>query len=158
MSGKTGALQTRGRRHSVATSLVRIYRLARITREAQTLAALNHPNIAQIYGLEETDSGRAPVMELVEGEDPADRRGLSSFSLRSPLRIARAEADRDYWRVGAGSSCRLRTARVSPLESQEGSAEPFLIPHLVPKHVRQRREVNGYFFNTTTFSMRSLAS
>src|ERR1700680_2149933 len=51
-------------------------RLARFTREAQTLAALNHPNIAQIHGLEEspsTGSGqagttRALVMELVEGE------------------------------------------------------------------------------------------
>ncbi len=39
-------------------------RLARFTREAQVLAALNHPNIASIYGVEE----RALVMELVEGE------------------------------------------------------------------------------------------
>ena len=48
-------------------------RLARFGREAQTLAALNHPNIAQIHGLEESQgpgSGvRALVMELVEGED-----------------------------------------------------------------------------------------
>src|SRR5262245_8507080 len=51
-------------------------RLARFTREAQMLAALNHPNIAQIHGLEEfpsTGSGpwdvRALVMELVDGED-----------------------------------------------------------------------------------------
>src|SRR5580700_2127328 len=39
-------------------------RMARFTREAQVLASLNHPNIAQIYGVEE----RALVMELVEGE------------------------------------------------------------------------------------------
>lgn len=45
-------------------------RLARFTREAQTLAALNHPNIAHIHGLEETGV-RALVMELVEGEDLA---------------------------------------------------------------------------------------
>jgi serine/threonine protein kinase len=44
-------------------------RIARFEREAKTLAALNHPHIAQIYGLE---SG-ALVMELVEGEDLADR-------------------------------------------------------------------------------------
>src|SRR5262249_23393727 len=41
-------------------------RLARFRREAQVLAALNHPNIAHIYGVEE----RALVMELVDGESP----------------------------------------------------------------------------------------
>src|SRR5678816_2752264 len=44
-------------------------RLARFTREAQTLAALNHPHIAHIHGLEESGDVRALVMELVEGED-----------------------------------------------------------------------------------------
>jgi serine/threonine-protein kinase len=43
-------------------------RLARFEREAKTLAALNHPNIAQIYGLERSGSISALVMELVEGE------------------------------------------------------------------------------------------
>ena len=43
--------------------------LARFTREAQTLAALNHPNIATIHGIEEFAGGRALVMELVEGDD-----------------------------------------------------------------------------------------
>lgn len=48
-------------------------RLARFTREAQTLASLNHPNVAHIHGLEESGSVRALVMELVEGEDLAQR-------------------------------------------------------------------------------------
>src|ERR1700691_3762746 len=48
-------------------------RLARFTREAQTLAALNHPNIAHIHGLEESGGVRALVMELVEGEDLSQR-------------------------------------------------------------------------------------
>ena len=42
-------------------------RLARLDREAQILASLNHPNIAQIYGLEDAQGVRALVMELVEG-------------------------------------------------------------------------------------------
>src|SRR5690242_6603455 len=42
-------------------------RLARFEREARVLASLNHPNIAQIYGIEESSSGRALVMELVPG-------------------------------------------------------------------------------------------
>ena len=48
-------------------------RLARFTREAQTLASLNHPHIAAIYGFEESGYGRALVMELVEGEDLSQR-------------------------------------------------------------------------------------
>jgi serine/threonine protein kinase len=48
-------------------------RLARFEREGRTLASLNHPNIANIYGLEDTGNIRALVMELVEGPTLADR-------------------------------------------------------------------------------------
>ena len=48
-------------------------RLARFQREAQMLASLNHPNIAQIYGLEESGNTRGIVMELVEGETLQER-------------------------------------------------------------------------------------
>ena len=62
-------------------------RLARFTREAQTLAALNHPNIAQIYGLEGTSANaRALVMELVHGDE------LSSLIARGPIPLADALA------------------------------------------------------------------
>jgi serine/threonine-protein kinase len=54
-------------------------RLARFKREAQVLASLNHPNIAAIYGLEDSGSTHALVMELVEGED------LSALIARGPV-------------------------------------------------------------------------
>ena len=49
-------------------------RLARFQREAEVLAALNHPNIAAIYGLEKSDGITALVMELVEAR--TSRRSL----------------------------------------------------------------------------------
>src|SRR5438132_4511033 len=48
-------------------------RLARFKREAQVLASLNHPNIAAIYGLEESNGFMALAMELVEGPTVAER-------------------------------------------------------------------------------------
>src|SRR5208282_4774500 len=47
--------------------------MARFEREAQILASLNHPNIASIYGLEESGGVHALVMELVEGPTLAER-------------------------------------------------------------------------------------
>jgi serine/threonine protein kinase len=54
-------------------------RLERFQREAEALAALNHPNIAAIYGLEESGGRRFLVLELVEGEtlEQRLRRGAS---------------------------------------------------------------------------------
>src|SRR5437870_2538118 len=63
-------------------------RLARFTREAQTLASLNHPNIAHIHGLEESGGVRALVMELVEGEDLAQRIAHGAIPLDDALPIA----------------------------------------------------------------------
>ena len=48
-------------------------RLSRFQREAELLASLNHPHIAAVYGLEDADGIKALVMELVEGEDLAER-------------------------------------------------------------------------------------
>ena len=74
-------------------------RLARFEREAQMLAALNHPNIAHIHGLEEFNGIRALVMELVEGPTLAERltqgSGLRAqgLPLEEALPIARQIAD-----------------------------------------------------------------
>jgi eukaryotic-like serine/threonine-protein kinase len=69
-------------------------RLARFQREAEVLASLNHPNIAAIHGLEESDGTRALVMELVEGETLADRiaRGAIPWDEALPLAKQIAEA------------------------------------------------------------------
>jgi serine/threonine protein kinase/Tol biopolymer transport system component len=67
-------------------------RLARFRREAQVLASLNHPNIAAIYGLEESN-GQALVLEFVEGETLADRIATSALSLSEALPIARQIAE-----------------------------------------------------------------
>lgn len=64
-------------------------RLARFEREAKVLASLNHPNIAQIYGLED----RALVMELVEGPTLAERVKSSPLPVDEALPIARQMAE-----------------------------------------------------------------
>src|SRR5260370_29479888 len=64
-------------------------RVARFQREAQVLASLNHPNIAAIYGLEESDGIRAMVMELVEGPTLADRVAAGPLPFDEALAIAK---------------------------------------------------------------------
>jgi eukaryotic-like serine/threonine-protein kinase len=68
-------------------------RVARFRREAQTLASLNHPNIAHIHGLEEGDGILALVMELVDGEDLSQRIAGGAIPLDEALAIARQIAD-----------------------------------------------------------------
>ena len=67
--------------------------LARLQREAQVLAALNHPNIAAIYGLERSSDLTALVMELVEGDDLSQRIAGGAIRLDEALPIARQIAD-----------------------------------------------------------------
>lgn len=68
-------------------------RMARFEREAKVLASLNHPNIASIYGLEESNGTRALIMELVEGPTLAERIKQGSLSLDEALPIAKQIAD-----------------------------------------------------------------
>jgi len=68
-------------------------RLARFDREAKTLAALNHPNIATVYGLEKSADTTALVMELVEGPTLADRIGRGPIPIDEALPIAKQIAE-----------------------------------------------------------------
>ena len=68
-------------------------RLARFQREAQVLASLNHPNIAQIHGIETAEGTRALVLELVEGPTLADRIAQGPIPLEEALPIAKQIAE-----------------------------------------------------------------
>ncbi|PWT92911.1 MAG: hypothetical protein C5B55_05465 [Blastocatellia bacterium] len=68
-------------------------RLIRFKREAQVLASLNHPNIAAIYGLEESEGIRALVMEFVDGQTLADRIAPGPIPLDEALVIAKQIAE-----------------------------------------------------------------
>src|ERR1700736_4568258 len=62
-------------------------RLARFQREARMLAALNHPNIASIYGLEQSDGVHYLVMELVPGQTLAERVGAGALKIEEALKL-----------------------------------------------------------------------
>src|SRR5213596_2218895 len=68
-------------------------RVARFQREAKVLASLNHPNIAIIHGLEQAEGAHALVMELVEGEDLAQRIARGAIPLDEALPIAKQVAE-----------------------------------------------------------------
>jgi len=68
-------------------------RLSRFRREAQVLASLNHPNIAHIYGLEESGGASCIVMELVEGETLQERIKRSPIRVDESLTIAKQIAE-----------------------------------------------------------------
>src|ERR1700686_863974 len=68
-------------------------RLARFQREAEVLAALNHPNIAHIHGLERSAGTVALVMELVEGDDLSQRIARGAIPLDEALPIAKQIAE-----------------------------------------------------------------
>jgi serine/threonine protein kinase len=72
-------------------------RRARLGREARALASLNHPNVATLYGVEDTPTGQVLVMELVEGDTLADRlalagRGPAGLPMREAVSIAQQVA------------------------------------------------------------------
>ena len=79
-------------------------RLARFQREAQVLASLNHPNIAAIYGFEDSGSVQALVLELVEGPTLADRIAQGADSTRRGV----TDRETDCRRARGGARARDR--------------------------------------------------
>jgi serine/threonine protein kinase/Tol biopolymer transport system component len=67
-------------------------RLARFEREARTLATLNHPHVAQIYGFEQSDATSALVMEFIDGEDLSERIARGAIPPDEATAIARQVA------------------------------------------------------------------
>ena len=68
-------------------------RLARFEREAHVLASLNHPNIASIYGIEESDGVRCLVLELIEGQTLGLRMDAGAMAADEAVRIAAQMAE-----------------------------------------------------------------
>ena len=107
-------------------------RLARFEREAQVLAQLHHPNIASIFGIEESDGIRALVMELVEGptlaERMAERRIPIEDALGIAVHIAEAleEAHANHTRMGTPEKL-FSVAMGNPFFSAGPDRERFLI-------------------------------
>src|SRR5262245_55991988 len=69
------------------------HRIQRFEREAQMLATLNHPNIGSIYGILDTATGPALVLEFVDGPTLADRIAVGRLPLDDALPIARQVAE-----------------------------------------------------------------
>jgi serine/threonine protein kinase len=119
-------------------------RIARFQREAELLASLNHPNIAGIYGIEESNGVRALVLELVEGPTLADRVAKGPIPLDETLAIARQIADaldaahergivhRDLKpaniKITPGGIVKVLDFGLAKVQRADGSAVPTLAP------------------------------
>jgi serine/threonine protein kinase len=99
-------------------------RLMRFEREAKTLAALNHPHIAQIHGVEDAGARRALVMELVEGEDSHSGWRAARCRLTKHSRLRGRSLRRSKPRMKRASSIAIssrRTSRCGPTAPSRSS-------------------------------------
>ncbi len=68
-------------------------RLSRFRREAELLASLSHPNIAAVFGIAETEDTKSIVLEIIEGNNLAERIAAGPIPIKQALDIARQIAD-----------------------------------------------------------------
>ena len=113
-------------------------RLARFDREARMLGALNHPNIAAIYGLEQAEGKRFLVLELVEGETLEQRIGKGALPVDDALAICRqiadgleAGADDFLTKAVSGDELRARIAAGEP-RALQADAIGWYAPEAMP--------------------------
>jgi serine/threonine-protein kinase len=90
-------------------------RVVRFEREARVLAALNHPNIAAIYGMEQAASRKFLVMELVGGETLAERIRRGQLPIDEALGIAKQVCEALEAAHDKGSSIAISSPRISRL-------------------------------------------
>jgi serine/threonine protein kinase len=122
-------------------------RLARFTREAQTLAALNHPNIAQIYGVEKAGDTPALVMELVDGPTlearigPPGASGASAVDASHRVDEAVALACQIASGLEAAHDKGIVHRDVKPANIKVTGIRPGEAPRLRPRQARLGRSV-----------------
>jgi Tol biopolymer transport system component len=127
-------------------------RMARFQREAQVLASLNHPHIAAIYGLEESDGIQALAMELVEGPTLEDRIAQAPIPLEDALRIAQQVAEALEYAHEKGIVHRdLKPANVKL--TPEGAAK--VLDFGLAKALTDDQRSGGDPFSSPTLTMRA---
>jgi serine/threonine protein kinase len=113
-------------------------RLPCFQRQAEVLAALNHPNVAAVYGLEKTSDLTALVMELVEGDELCGQIARGPIQLADALRIAKQiaealEAAHEQGRRAAGAA----GGQILFL----ASVSSYRIPLSSPRDIRARNKI-----------------